>query len=383
MRGDPDRELPRHLLRAVAAMTELLDNGALAELERALSLRIAGPPSAAKRRMQELGPLAELLRLEASKMQRGLDAILSGVDVPQLTRDDYDTSCRLHAPGAPTSQTLSAAYGDWRRACIAAHGLLPDGRYRGCGQPWAAARRGRKRVPTYSRGEVGAALRLCSLELGRRPSSSDYCRWSSEKRRALSARGVDIAHQATAEQRIPSIGVLYRHYGGKKNAFTTAIGEAQLNDLEIAIARTQRLLASINVPLLPQGPLAQLELLDAEALTAAGIDETKLTLIREQGFGMLPFAEAVLIARTLDGSLDWLAGCAIEPGKPSAGGAFRPDQVKQLMKVKRVESRQLIDALGLSHGPYRRIMNAADVPTLAEAAIVATVLQVSIDGLAT
>lgn len=50
-------------------------------------------------------------------------------------------------------------------------------------------------------------------------------------------------------------------------------------------------------------------------LSSLGLDERARDRLRRKGFGELPLSQAAAVARGLGGSLEWLAGADVEPGR--------------------------------------------------------------------
>lgn len=351
--------------QAVRAMLSTAGDTTLAELERALSLQLTGPQTAAERRVAQLGTLTRLLRERDPDWQGNR---------PPLTREEYDERRVEIDPMAPAAETLAARYGSWLKACRAAHGLLEDGRYTGSSQPWAQPLRGRARLRPYTLEEVHAALRRCALELGRVPSSGDYHWWTREKKRLLRQRGIDLQTSLDPQHRIPGIGPLYRYYGKGRAKFQQALADARLNPVEIAAARAKRLLAGIQLPAHTDAPKAELLQHAPTELAAAGVTAESRKLVDAHGFGPLPISQAAAVARLLECALDWLAGCSLHRGEPPTGSRLDTILVSSLAKDRGVSSRELREALSLPTGPFRRIMSGSAEPTLAEVAAIAACL---------
>jgi len=355
----------------IEALLRALEQGSLAELERALTLRLQPTPTPAERRVAELGLLAELLA------ERGSAASPDSPDVPRVEREAYERHRLASRADAPAADTLAKRYGGWRRACRAAHGLLPDGRHRGPGKPWPSPARGRRRVSPYSLEEIRAAIRRCALELGRIPSSGDYHWWSREKRRALRARGVELATSRLPEHRVPGIEALYRHYPCGRERFRQALRESALSEVEIAIARANRLLPALKVAHGPRTALREL----ASRTQAAGLDSDTLARIEEHGFGWLDLPRAVEIARLLRGSLEWLVGRSASRGSPPAGESFDSERFRLLARERKLSEREICERLSLPAGPFRRLMRGSDQPLLVELAILSSLVGTGIDEL--
>lgn len=349
----------------VIAMLEALEREALAELEHALSLRLERRLTAAERRWAELGALATLLT--------GLPPEPDG-RTPRLARETYEQHRELHAPDAPDYRTLVERYGSWVRVCRAAHGLLPDGRYLGAGQPWASPARGRKKVAEYTTEELHEAIRRCALELGHIPGSGDYKSWSSEKK--LRAR------KTGARLRIPDMKVLYRLYPEGVNRWQLALADAHLNEVDIARARARKLLGASGCHELPNEPIGRLRLVTEGELTMAGFSGDDRSEIEREGFSWLPLSRAIALAELLDGCLDWLTGRSLDTGQaPVGAAAFAPDTFAALLKTSKVSPKHVREQLDLPTGPYRDLVGGRREPLVAELIVMATLLRCRLDDL--
>jgi hypothetical protein len=117
------REARKSGLRPLLVMMKALDDGSLAELERAVRLTLNSPPGPAERRLAELGFLASLLNEIAPR---------HGLGFALLARKRYD---ELRPATETSSAVLVRRYGSWTAACYAAFGLQPEGRWLGPGRP--------------------------------------------------------------------------------------------------------------------------------------------------------------------------------------------------------------------------------------------------------
>lgn len=335
-------------------MLRVLELPVLAELEHALAHRLEPAPTPAERRWSELGVLARLLNERQP---------LPGEDAPRLERRVYEQHRARHAPQAPDPHTLVERYGSWRKACRAAYGLLPDGRYGGVGNPWPSPFLGRTSAAPYTREEVSESIRQCALDLGRIPTSHDYHYWTREKKRRGRLSGANVRH--------PSISVLYRLYRRGENRWQLALTDARLNVVEIAQSRAQKLLGRASASLRPADPIARLQRLDAYGLAAAGISREKHVQIIREGFTWLPLNLALALARALGGSLDWLAGLTLDSGMPpEEAAALQPKVLAELIAKKKVEPKLLRDHLDLPNGPYRDLISGKREPILAELIVI-------------
>lgn len=149
------------------AMLDHLSPTGIGELARALHAKLNTPPTAAERRVDELGSLARVLE-ERPQYPEVL---------PYIPRNYYDQR-RLETGIGALSARLVERYGSWPRACHAAWGLLQDGRRFGTGQPWPRPPRG----PDYTVEECIASVRECAAAIGHIPSSIEYHRWVMNRR---------------------------------------------------------------------------------------------------------------------------------------------------------------------------------------------------------
>ncbi len=213
-------------------MLDGLNPEAVSELERALSLKLTVSPSAAERRVRELGALATLLGRQPAVPDDPDDKI------PSVEIDAYERFREEYAVDAPDHRRLVERYGSWLKACRAAFELLPDGRFRGSANPWPSPTRGKPRVRAYTKEELHAAIRRCALELARAPSSGDFHRWTREKKRLARFAGVQPTGVEPDEHpRFPSISVLYRFYPHGTNRWRLALADANLTDVELSLPR--------------------------------------------------------------------------------------------------------------------------------------------------
>jgi hypothetical protein len=151
-------------LKVVLRMIDAVELVPLAELERALRLRLHPPAPLGPQRLAELGFLAELIERDGT----GDLHPETWPGVPVVPRHRYDELAPEHAW---SSQRLVERYAGWLGVCRAAYRLRPDGRTSaGPGQPWAmrhAVRDGRFR---WDRERCLEWPRRCAGELGRPPS---------------------------------------------------------------------------------------------------------------------------------------------------------------------------------------------------------------------
>ncbi len=204
-------------------MLDALGPIGLHELELWLQADLADGPTVADKRAAELGALALMLNVLIPR---------PGWTYPTIKQADYDSR---RPSAAMTGPVLATKYGGWKRACKAAYGLKTDGRTRGRSHhAWPATQRGEPRVEPYMLEEVIRAVRRCGLELGCRPSSSTYVRWSAAKRRLARVNNNCV--------RVPSIGAVYRHFPSCGRArWRRVLEAAALTDEELTGAARRRL----------------------------------------------------------------------------------------------------------------------------------------------
>jgi hypothetical protein len=357
------------VLAPVIAMLETLEPLALAELERALRLRLDPPETAAERRVAELGFLATLLAELPPAV--GLRAL------PQLERQVYVHRQPLEAPDAPDARRLVERYGSWLRVCRAAYGLLPDGRTRGEAAPYSNQSRGRKRVSKYTREEVVEAIRQCANDLGRVPSSNGYQHWGFELKRAARQRGEKLP-------RIPDIKIVYRFYPKGDNRWRLAVADAQLNEAELAVARVQRVLRLAHVEALPAAPLELFDQTPIKALESIGIDANRKKTLARDGFGLLTLAQATELARLLGGSLDWLGGISLDRGTAPPGGAvFGLAQLDRAQAELGLTVKELRERLEMTLSAWTQLKNGKREPFVYELIVLAVWMGVKIGELLT
>jgi len=164
-------EQARDPLRSIRAMIEVAPPIAQLEIARALQARLNEPKTAAARRIAELGLLAACLEDEEQDPER----------LPRIKADMYDEKRNGSAPGAPSAETLARRYGSWKRACYAAYGLRLDGSKAAPGKPWPTGTPFKLSQLAYDRDECIASVRACAQSIGRRPTSSAYAKWRSNR----------------------------------------------------------------------------------------------------------------------------------------------------------------------------------------------------------
>lgn len=178
-------------LAPIRAMVEVLDPGSREALARALHQHVHAPRSPVERRLAELGPLARLLDEQPQPPER----------LPYIQRKAYDQR-RAQRGAGPSSEWLTDRYGSWQRACWAAWTLLRDGRKPLGGPPYPRHHPNGKRPVTYTADECIVSVQACAAALGHPPSSSEYHRWSIERKRQ--------AREAGQELRIARMSIVLR-----------------------------------------------------------------------------------------------------------------------------------------------------------------------------
>jgi hypothetical protein len=213
-------------LPAIRAMLAELEPPVLLELKRALELKLAPRRSKAAERVAQLGFLAELLDEHAPRRAEGAP--------PRVPRELYD---RSRPAAAPRSERLVELYGSWLKACRAATGLLPDGRWTGPSKPWPNPTLGRRMSKDYALDEVRQAIRTCALQLGRRPTAEDYRRWRDAKlRRARRAGRADHC-------RLPPLSSIYLRYRAGENRWRIALDDAVIRDEDLVATQARHVSA--------------------------------------------------------------------------------------------------------------------------------------------
>lgn len=349
------------------AMIGELSIEAVWELERALSNQLRRQPTAAERRVRELGFLAQLLAEQGHKpapaaaddedsLPPELRPAREAPTFTTVSRAIYDT---LKPPEAPDSGTLVKHYGSWRKACRAADGLKPDGRTTGPGKPWRT-RRGR----IYTREEVIEAIRACAFSLLRRPSSSDYYRWYCARRQFLLRVG--------SPEPVITLPVIQARLG----SWPHALAAAAITDADLAAWRADRLprTGGLDGPESPRGRLQA----DEQLLAELGLEAQRQQLLAE-GFGDLPLALACQIAQRLGGSLDWLTERTLEPGQPAdPTSRFAGEAFAALRRERKIPEAQVRQRLALPLGPYRQLLSGRWPITLGQMQTLASLVGVSI-----
>ena len=359
-RGDTYESSPA--VEALLAMARAAPPEAVAELERAVRLRLEDSPTLLEDRLKELGALSEILR--------SLPASTEGEDpaaTPRLSQDEYE---RLRPADAPSARVLSRRHGSWPRACRAADSMLADGRVRGPGLPWRVLGPGEARPPAYTREECIAAYRACALSLGRRPSSFVYDSWLADVRRRR-------RHGAPRRSRVPDPSVIYRLFG----SWPEFAAAAPLTDAELDGAWRFRLCVlqspQPEMAETAEGPHARLRRLRDQELADAGFSEQAREQLLRGGVLAMALGQATALAHALGGSLDWLAGRTNEPSpRAPAELRFDAEAYKRLRRERGVPEDAVLEALDWTLGQLRRVMTGRDEPSLGALVTMASLLGV-------
>lgn len=168
-------------LAPLRAMISRLDRDGRETLARAFHDQLYAPASAAEQRVSELRYLAQLL----DELPQPPDAL------PYIERQVYTERRRIEAPDAPSAYELCKRYWSWLGACIAAWGLLADGRNRFGIKP-PGTKPGSRKPPPYTVEEAIASVIACEQALGYIPSSFDYHRWREARVRRARKLGQEI-----------------------------------------------------------------------------------------------------------------------------------------------------------------------------------------------
>jgi hypothetical protein len=359
--GAPGVGKPRErLVAAVEPMLEALSDQGRRELERALAAGLGAEPSAAERRLAELGALSEMLRdLEPE----------SGWDYPVIRQAEYDAR---RPSEAPTGALLASRYEGWPKACRAAYSLHEDGRILGPSLPWATWPSKHARNRPYTREEAIRAVRRCGLELACRPTSTTYYHWVTRKRRVARERGLSL--------RIPSIVAVYRHFPGSgRTRWRWVVSATAITEDELARAFANRIgLDEVDVTAIDElGDEGAIEL-----LRAADVDAQSLGLLGEGKATALRLSQAVLAARALDCSLDYLTGAVRERGRPPAANLRFDHELYQRRRKKiGLTATRVREVLELSPRDARRLALGTYEPRLRETQELEQMLQLPPGGL--
>ena len=336
-------------------MLDGLSPQACRELERALIAHTSQLSSARDRRRGELGALSEMLH------ELALPAGGSYTLVQQI---DYDRNRPLDAP---RGALLTERYGGWRKACRAAYSMLPDGRPRGPSNPWPGQRRHPNNHRPYTYDEVIAAVRRCALELACRPSSTTYMRWVERKRQHAHTLGVD--------PRIPTINTVYRHFHDTRDdrrRWQRIVVTAAITDQQLTDAFTTRIgLDDVHLTVADELDHDSWNLLLGAGLTAPSIE-----LLRSGQAHELVLPQAVIAARTLDCSLDYLSGHTTERGRPPHENTrFDHERYQQRRREVGINAERIRDTLQLLPREARQLALGRYQPRLRELAVLEQLLR--------
>ena len=301
----------------IAANSPLLE----AELAHALRRTVTPtPPSPSEQRLGDLRLVRELIDADGGSFPR---------------RDHYDA--RRNDSPAPASHTLLARYGSWWEACSIAARMRNDGTLPRGPNFSGGSMRGRPRPTRYTDDEVIGAVRLCAFSLGRRPTWTDYARWTCATRKRARERGAVV--------RIPREQIIYDRASGP-SPWATLLARAAITDHELQQARAVLLGTPVD-------------------------DETT-------PFQSLALGEAARLAAELGGSLDWVAGRTAERS-PVADPRLRftPDAFRELRDRAGVEPEPIRHAAGLTIGQSRRLLAGTYEPTLSQLVELASLLGVA------
>jgi hypothetical protein len=200
---------------------------------------------------------------------------------------------------------------------------------------------------------------------GRAPSPERYTDW----RRAL------IATPGNGAVRVPTVKSIVEHAGD--GSWRAAAARAAIDPTELARSRAAHL---PQVEPAPATVADRLDALDESQLATLGLTRTHARLLRgPKPRAALALSAAVPVARTLGGSLDWLADLSDEPGIPPDGErAFDSAQVKALREHHGISEKLLREGAGLTLGDWRRLMAGSREPTLGQLKALARSLRTSI-----
>lgn len=364
---------------AVASLAAMLNAASplgQREIERALTLTLFPAPTAAQRRVAQLGELADMLgRFVSGELRTETepafipedDVFAASVKWSQVPRgfsgEDYD---RMRSAAAPSSKQLVETYGSWLRVCRAAHGLLPDGRYLGVGRPWPGRRAKDYDRSICSREEALESIRHCARELGLVPVSSDYYRWQQAKAVLRRERG-------SSEKTPITLPPIYKLFGN----FEQAVVEAALDPEEVAAQRAARHGRFVQARREGTDPAARWSALSSRERETLGLSAEEQSAADEDRFGELPLTVGSRVARQLGGSLEWLAGASPVPGSlcPALEGLDGEAFARRRRDVGLAE-QDLLEVMEWIRGDLRRIINGTVEVTVSELLRLAGLLNV-------
>jgi hypothetical protein len=357
------------VLEPVISMITALPGSALAEMEHALSLLLHPAPSAANRRVAELGYLASLLEEQKPFPVTRPELSIRGrrqarrARPPRLERSEYERRQPQEEPTAPSATRLVEAHGSWAVACRHAYGLQSDGRHRSGTNAWAQPLKG-KSMPRYTLDDVRAAIRRCAKELGRLPSAGDYHAWARDAKRRARERGVQLSGANPSEHPlIPGIKTIYRLFpkkGIEANRWRAALADVGLTEVEVA-----------------EGRMNALGILDPTDPTMKKMKRRSTTTSMKIGI-----SAAITQAQKEGVSLDFLAGRSVVEGEPPpTGSRFDPERLLVVRDRRQVSDAHLREAIKLQLGPWKRLLKGQIEPTLGQVATLAAAVGTPISGL--
>lgn len=355
--------------RLALAMVCGLEPLAQAEIHRALHAQLHPEPVAGQWRVKNLGPLARMLDRWPDFMGRQPDPDEElwwdgkpWPGVPVIPREVYD---QHRPPGAPDSRRLvqqlgGKESGGWLMVCRAAYGLLPDGRYLGCGRPRPMHRMldgGKRGRPLWDPDRCAQAVRRCALDIGRVPSSSDYTRYQRAKARRLN-------DPDRLRFGLPTVQTVQNHLG----PWPRVLRAARVQPEDLIAARKAWAPGSAQAKVHVQDTvIARLAALAELGLLRAGITARHRdrlvglgALANEQGvrgLEKLTLAQAAQLAAALGGSLPWLLGEESVPGEPCPSDlTLDGEAVKQWLTKRGLQHTGVRTKLKLTLSQWRRAL---------------------------
>lgn len=177
-RAEPRARDSPDALAPVRAMIKVLPESATDELRRALYDLLHPAPTAVDWRLAHLSFLTSVLNEQPQWTERA----------PYVARHLYDERRLKARPAAPSSGQLQRLFGTWAAACMAAWGLMDDGRSWGARDPWPKPRRHRQNYEVH---EAVKSVARAAAVIGRVPSSIEYHEWAIVRRRLARDSGQD------------------------------------------------------------------------------------------------------------------------------------------------------------------------------------------------
>jgi hypothetical protein len=351
--GDDDRAASKTIMSMISA----LDLAGQTEVHRALTLHIAKPaPQPLQDRWRQLGCLAEMLAEWSEHNGRWVTlTVWNDEGCPIVGRSDYDA---WRADQAPPSHDLVAKFGNWLNVCRAAYGLLPDGRWRAGGRPWAQAAIYDRGKRLYTKNDTAQAVRDCALALGRIPSTTDYYEYRRLRLRRLPDT---LDRQALC---LPTLTVILKRHRHWKNA----LAAAAVSEQEIVAARQAWLPARApRQPSTGETVGERLATMDDHGLLRAGLTAAQRERLVAGGVGTITVSRAITLAHLLDGSLDWLVGTDPLPGAPVAVDAqLSGAAIAAARRASDVPERTICRRLKITTGDYRRLLRGTLDPSVSQ-----------------